>query len=312
MEERSEVQTSFASDCEVSGLYKLYVKIIILSMLTFGIYGFWGITNLRKYLYGSVSLRDSRFYYHGTGKELFLGFLIFNIATFVYFLCVIGLGVVIAMPEILPLMATYTVFVMILTLILFFAAQYRSIQYLASRVSWKGVRFSLLGSTIEFGKKVTLYLFLYIITLSLSAPSSNLKIVQYIVNNSRFGNRSFNFNYDHHDLFWKNIVSLLLAIPTLGYSRLLYAAHVRKFIVAHISHEELTLIDSATKRQIAWLYFSNLLLIIITFGLAIPYAMVRSLRFNIEHIKIVGNIDEIKWEASSNVDVPRFDISGGS
>jgi len=55
-------------------IYKLWIFNLILSILTLGIYSFWGKTRMRRYLISSCSLVQDRFEYAGHGKELFFGF----------------------------------------------------------------------------------------------------------------------------------------------------------------------------------------------------------------------------------------------
>jgi len=60
------------------GLFKIMLINWILTLLTLGIYSFWGKTKVRRYLCEQSSFAGDRFYYHGTGGELFKGALIFG------------------------------------------------------------------------------------------------------------------------------------------------------------------------------------------------------------------------------------------
>lgn len=60
-------------DGNLKKLWFLWLKKIILSILTLGIYSFWGKTYLRKYVVHSFQIDRDRLEYIGTGKELFLG-----------------------------------------------------------------------------------------------------------------------------------------------------------------------------------------------------------------------------------------------
>lgn len=79
---RSEYRLKY--DAKTEQVYKIWVVTILLSILTLGIYRFWGKTRLRKYTtagFALYSLQDAeyigedRFEYTGTGGELFNGFL---------------------------------------------------------------------------------------------------------------------------------------------------------------------------------------------------------------------------------------------
>src|SRR3990172_1471949 len=57
------------------GLFGNYIRKLLLSLVTFGIYYFWGKVEVRKYLYSQHEFEGDRFAYHGTGKEIFIGWL---------------------------------------------------------------------------------------------------------------------------------------------------------------------------------------------------------------------------------------------
>ncbi|WP_216634427.1 DUF898 family protein [Granulibacter bethesdensis] len=65
----------FQYDGKIGGLYKIFLINLLLSIVTLGIYRFWAISRMRRYLWSSCRFQDTRFTYTGTGGELFLGFL---------------------------------------------------------------------------------------------------------------------------------------------------------------------------------------------------------------------------------------------
>ncbi len=60
-------------DGKISELYKIYALSISLSILTLGIYHFWGKTRKRRYITSSFILENDRFEYTGYAKELLIG-----------------------------------------------------------------------------------------------------------------------------------------------------------------------------------------------------------------------------------------------
>lgn len=62
-------------DASTEQVYKIWLVNILLSILTLGIYRFWGKTRLRRYLTSGFILDGDRFDYTGTGGELFWGFM---------------------------------------------------------------------------------------------------------------------------------------------------------------------------------------------------------------------------------------------
>lgn len=63
-------------DGKISELYKIYALSISLSILTLGIYHFWGKTRKRRYITSSFILENDRFEYTGYAKELLIGLMI--------------------------------------------------------------------------------------------------------------------------------------------------------------------------------------------------------------------------------------------
>jgi len=58
-----------------STLFGIYIVNLLLTLLTVGIYYFWGKVKVRQYLYGQTEFEGDRCGYHGTGKELLIGWL---------------------------------------------------------------------------------------------------------------------------------------------------------------------------------------------------------------------------------------------
>ena len=57
-------------------LFPLAVTVALLTLVTLGIYRFWGKTRIRKYIWSSTVGDGDAFEYTGTGLEKFLGFLV--------------------------------------------------------------------------------------------------------------------------------------------------------------------------------------------------------------------------------------------
>jgi len=68
-------------------LFKLFLKWVFLTIITFGIYGAWLSMNLRKYVVERIRMGDANFIYKGTGDDFF----ILNLKG--YFLSLITLGI---------------------------------------------------------------------------------------------------------------------------------------------------------------------------------------------------------------------------
>src|SRR5579859_7377289 len=64
-------------------LFGIHIVNLFLSLVTLGIYSFWGRVKIRKYLWGQIEFEGDRLSYHGTGWETLRGwikaFIIFGI-----------------------------------------------------------------------------------------------------------------------------------------------------------------------------------------------------------------------------------------
>src|ERR1700761_78509 len=63
-------------DGNVGELYGIFLKNLLLTIVTVGIYRFWATTAMRRYVWSHMRFQDERFEYTGTGGELFKGFLL--------------------------------------------------------------------------------------------------------------------------------------------------------------------------------------------------------------------------------------------
>src|SRR5688572_32680873 len=71
----AEVPQTFAFKGKGSELFGIQLPNWVLTVITFGIYYPWAKAEKLKYLYQKTELAGSRFKFHGTGKEMFKGFL---------------------------------------------------------------------------------------------------------------------------------------------------------------------------------------------------------------------------------------------
>ena len=56
-------------------LFGIQIVNLFLTLVTLGIYSFWGRVKVRKYMMSQSDFEGDRFAYHGTGKELLIGWL---------------------------------------------------------------------------------------------------------------------------------------------------------------------------------------------------------------------------------------------
>jgi len=187
---------------------------LLLNIPTFGIYSFWGRTNLRKYFASSFSLLGYKFEYIGTGKELLLGFLK---ALGIYFAAILMLTILMIIfnstnlsSPLIPFLLSIVLYAAII--FLFFIARYLALRYRYSRLTWLGIRFRLTGSVFQYTWLVISRFFINIISLGFLAHHSDIKINKYIIENSYFGSEKASFNPDPSKLTQVNAFSIAIVI----------------------------------------------------------------------------------------------------
>jgi uncharacterized membrane protein YjgN (DUF898 family) len=260
-------------------LYKIYMKIFFLSVITLGMYRFWGKTRLRSYMWSHFHVDNDPLVYHGNAIELLKGF--FKAFPF----CI----VIIVLLEV-PYMEIPTSILIIW--ILNFAI-YSHYKYLASRTSWRGIRFYLNQSSINYANKSFLLTLKNIVTLGIIAPKIILERSQMLYENLQYGDMKFTLNVDVEDIkkiHWK---TYLWAVPTLFMSRLYFLFYVSVYVINNLSIGPIKFRFTSTFKQYAWLEISNMLINLCTAYMARPYTLNRKMIFMAKHIVVEGDIKNL-------------------
>lgn len=212
-------------DGEAGRLTALAFGNAVLSLLTLGIYRFWGKTRIRRYLWSHVSWMGDRFEYTGKGIELFLGFLI---AVAVLVPLILALQFVEVFLADKPILLTVSAFVQVFVFVaLIQFAIYRARRYRLSRTSWRGIRAGQDGSALTYVGLSLLWGGVTLITLGVCYPIMRTRLQAYRMEHTWFGDESFTFDGRAADLFGIWMIAYLLWLPTLGLSYLWY--RVREF-----------------------------------------------------------------------------------
>jgi len=288
---------------------------VLLILVTLGVYYCWAKTRVRRYLFSESAFEGDRFAYHGTGKELLLGFL----RAFVVFLVpIIVLSIVRDQLDVDPKIKTAAAF-LISALFLFFipVAMVGSRRYRLSRTSWRGIRFSFRGRSLAF---ISIFLkgyFLSGLTFGLYYPFYLTRRQAFMVANSYFGNEPFGFDGDGWELFrsfmlsilptvgilgvgwiargaghpWIGNFCILLILPTFGLSWIWYLAHKRRFFWDHTYFGPARFRSTVAGGALLGLYVVNALLLLSTLGLAWPWVQVRNIRFAYRYLSLDGPLE---------------------
>ena len=127
-----------------TGTWREYLPIaatnVLLTIVTLGVYRFWATARQRRYLWSRTEVIGDRLEWNGTGKEMFIGFLIVMAFLLPFFLFIQFL-----MPALVArgkLEAASGVFLLFYVAILYLSgvAGFRALRYRLSRTWWRGIR----------------------------------------------------------------------------------------------------------------------------------------------------------------------------
>lgn len=252
-------------------LFGLGVRVALLTLVTLGVYTFWGRTRIRQYLWNRLTLLGDRIRYTGTGKELFLGFLIviavlgpLGIAFGVFDFVLRGYGV---FAHAAYMAVQYILYLFLIGLAIFLARRYR-----LSRTVWRGIRFGQTGSTPRYALKFLGWSLLVFLTLGLLVPLMTVSLTRYEIDNTWFGNRHFRFDGRARELFGSWIFCWLLLPFTLGLSYFWYLIRVTIYTAEHSRFEGLSFSLPIRLRN-AWGVLIPALLVNLLYGVAIYLAV---------------------------------------
>lgn len=205
-------------------LLAIHLMGLLLTLVTLGIYRFWWRTNVRRYLWSSLSYKGDPFEYTGRGLELFVGFLIVLVLVVAPLMGVYFLGYYLLKSGDWLVGGTLMGGTYLVMFALFGAAIYRVMTYRLSRTKWRGIRAALGGSAFKYTGLYMLSLLLQALTLGLATPFVTIMVYRYILNNVWFGSGRLTFDADWKPLFKYYVAPGLLRLAAL--SVLIYGAYL--------------------------------------------------------------------------------------
>ena len=197
---KNDLTRGLGYDGRLGELWRLWLATTALTLLTLGFYRFWGRTRIRRYLWSRASLLGDRFEYDGTGRELFVRFLL-TVAVVLVPLAAIGVALEFSGLEQQTIsLATRSEFA--LATFLSFAGRYFGQRYRLSRTLWRGLRGGLDGNAWSYAFRAVGYILLQILTLGFARPWQYCGLWRYEARNMRLGGRHFEFRGRGREIFW--------------------------------------------------------------------------------------------------------------
>ncbi|MBC5775211.1 DUF898 domain-containing protein [Pontibacter sp. KCTC 32443] len=274
-----------------SELFSIQIVNIALMLVTLGLYYPWAKAKNLQYIYRKTELAGSPFTFHGTGKEMFIGF-IKGLGIFAVLIGVFMYGYMHGDNGVKFLcFAAY--FIGILALIPL--AIHGMMRYRTSRTSWRGIHMGYRGTLGNMYKVYFTGFFLSVITLGIYGFWFETNLRKEILGNTRFGNAKFRFIGDGSDLLLVHIKGYFLTVITFGIYGFWYMKDLIHFYINNILIEQdgkySRLDSSLTGGQYFKLAVGNLLIMIFTLGLGYAWVVTRTMAAIFNNCEILGEFN---------------------
>ena len=318
-----------------TGNWREYLPIaasnVLLTIVTLGVYRFWAAARQRRYLWAHTQVIDDQLEWTGTGKEMFIGFLIV-MALLMPFL----LFVQFAFPALVARgkdAAAGGLFMLFYIAIIYLGgiARFRALRYRLSRTWWRGIRGGSDEPGWNYGGEYLGRHALSISTMFIMFPWAATRLWNSRWREMSFGGLAFTSNLGTDGLKrrWVGVylapLGMMLVAAFLGFASIIgmgrdsggvgigvFAILGFLFLLFYIGiplmvmhwyakfyrkgAEALRLGDlefgfDATTWQWLKLFLGNLALAIITLGLGISYWGYRSWSFMVRHTHLHGEVN---------------------
>lgn len=283
---------------------------LLLTIITFGLYYPWARAKNLQYLYGETEFAGSRFAFHGTGREMFKGFIkaivIIGILLAVYYTSMLSnnKGMLVT-----GLIITYVGFLVLIPI-----AIHGGLRYRMSRTSWRGIHFGYRGNLSELLIIYFKGLVLTILTLGIYWSWFQVNMRRYMENHVRLGNVQFSFEGEGSELFFIHLKGFFLTILTLGIYSFWYVRNLNHFTVNNSYLEQdgnkFGFRSNLTAGDIFITAIVNYFLIVFTLGLGTPWAILRQMRMVLDNAELEGafNPDIVLQTEESYADATGEDL----
>lgn len=292
--------------------FKIWIVNILLTFLTLGIYSAWAKVRTRRYFYGNTFLRDSSFEYLADPVKILKGRLIV-FGFFVLYAIATRIGVAAG--------ALFGLFF----LLIFPWVFVRALAFNARNSSYRNIRFDFNAS---YGRAAGVFIgggVLAALTLGFGYPYFVYLRSKFVVGKSGYGSTPFGFSARAANFYGVYLVAFVGIVLAIGLAWVLLAAGAVPeelmtggwlavilfylslgFLMVYLQTSITNLVWSnahlgdhrleSTLRttQMLWIHVSNTVAIVLSFGLLIPWATIRKVRYRLDNLKLLaaGDLDD--------------------
>lgn len=302
--------------------FRIWIANLFLTLITLGIYSAWAKVRRNRYFYGNTRLGNVAFQYLADPKGILKGRAI----------AVLVLVAYVMVSEVWPLADLFFV-PLIAALIPLLVV--KSLMFRHRNTAFRNIRFDFKGTYGQALRVFVLMPLLILFTLGLIIPYLQFLKKKFLVDNSAYGTTRFTFSAKPRDFYRASakigllaLVSVLAVTPAAGFylnggvdARVALSATgvvgaiLLLFLLAYVKSRMANLVynniaidghpfqsDFAAGR-IFGLYLTNVLGMLLTLGLFLPWAQVRMARYQAAHLCLVPNGDIRQFLAAEQIKV---------
>lgn len=289
--------------------FRIWIVNLCLTVVTLGLYSPWAKVRRKRYFYGSTLLGGSAFEYTGNPVAILKGRLLVLAIFVVYSLA----------QQFLPLLS-FALLVGILALLPWVIQ--RALQFNARNSLHRNLRFGFHGGKLQILAVLLIAALLVPVTLGIAYPWYMAMKRRLFVENSSYGSEHFAFSAGTGDYYMAAMklsfaffAFLAGSIVTLGIGLLPFYLLLRAYaeaLFARLAWQNTTLAAQSgairfdcgwTAGGLAGLYIVNALGVVLSLGLLVPWAAVRTARYKLERITLLSAQGPAKVLAAVEADV---------
>lgn len=310
---------------------RLSVVNLLLNIITLSLWRFWGKTRVRRALWAGTIAWGDPAEYTGTGRELFLGFLVAMVAVFMPIAIAIGAAQA-AVEAGNPAAGAIVVLLQLLIAVLAAGGLYRARRYQLSRTVWRAIRGGQGGSALRYGLMFLGVALLTVLSLGWALPWAEMGLARYRMDNTTFGDCRFSCDarakplYGRFAVVWvcgavfgsglaalvgaagsvvqssaepllpiagAVLTGLAWALVTLALPLAWYRAGFLRQLAAHTRFDGHAFALEARTDALIRLAIGNWLIATLSLGILRPWAALRTFRFACAALRLE---DEPDWE----------------
>ena len=301
-----------------SEYFRILIVNVLLTIVTLGIYSAWAKVRSNQYFYSSARLAGSSFEYHGNPKAILKGRIAALILVGGYQAAVrTSITAALVMAAVMACVMPYLV--------------WKSLQFKLHNTSYRGIRFGFDGS---IGKAYLYYLLMPLLAATVvMLPWVHQRIKKFQHTESRFGAAHFSFDAPvgrFYAIYGKMLAAYIVGIiaitvfgvvaaigshagamimiPIFVYIVMfavypLFFTMFQKLVWNHTQLGNHWFRCNMNWKSLTWIYFTNLLGMVVTLGLYTPFAKVRALKYRLEsmYLDVNGSLDDFVAGEHANV-----------